>query len=98
MFNEDEQSEILNAVGQAVSETLAVTFGRPIEVRLGPPQSKAADAVLVIATEVPPRLFHVQVKSPMSPATVAAIAARRPADDLMLFTPRLTPAVIGTCR
>jgi hypothetical protein len=98
VFNEDEQSEILNAVGQAVSETLAVTFGRPIEVRLGPPQSNAADAVLVIATEAPPRRFHVQVKGSMTPATVAAIAARHPPNDLMLFTPRLTPAVIGTCR
>jgi hypothetical protein len=98
VFNEDEQSRILNAVEQAINETLAVTFGRPIEVVLGPPQSDAADAVLVIAAERPPQRFDVQVKDSITPATVTALAAHRRSGDLMLFTPRLTPAVIGTCR
>ena len=98
MFNDDEHSPLLNAVRNALAENLAATFGRPIEVVLGPPQALTADAVLVIAIEGPPIQFDVEVKNSITPATVAALSARRPRPGLMLFTPRLTPAVIGACR
>lgn len=97
MFTKTERIEILNAVTDALRETLAVAFGREVEVVLRAPHGDTADAVLVVANEARPVDFDVAVKATVTPATVAALAGRR-ARRLVLFTPRLTPAAIDACR
>lgn len=97
MFTKVERQEILNAVSEALRETVAAAFGREVEVVLGPPRDDAADAVLVVASEAPPVAFDVEVKATVTPTMVAALAGRG-TRQLVLFTPRLTPAAIDACR
>jgi hypothetical protein len=97
MFTKVERQEILNAVSEAVRATTATAFGRDVEVRLGPARDDSADAVLVIANEAPPVDYDVQVKSTVTPATLTGLGARAHR-RLVLFTPRLTPAVMDACR
>ncbi len=97
MFTKVEQQEILNAVREALRETVAAAFGREVEVVLGPPRGDTADAVLVVGNEAPPVAFDVEVKATLTPTTVAALGSRG-TRHLMLFTPRLTPAAMDACR
>lgn len=97
MFTKVEQQEILNAVSEALRETVAAAFGREVEVVLGPPRGDTADAVLVVGNEAPPVAFDVEVKATLTPTTVAAMGGRG-TSHLVLFTPRLTPAAMDACR
>lgn len=92
-----EHRDILNTVTDVLRETLAVTFGREVEVVLGPPRGDSADAVLVVGNEAPPVDFDVEVKATITPTTVAALTGRA-TRRLVLFTPRLTPAAMDACR
>jgi hypothetical protein len=98
MFTKDEQQSILNAVETAIRQTLSKTFGRDIEVVIGDPRGKNADAILVVALAGPPISFDVQIKMSVTPATIAALGARTRPSPLMVFCPRLTPAVMDACR
>jgi hypothetical protein len=98
VFHKDELAEFLNVVEAAISHTLAAAFGRPVEVVVGPAQIKDADAVLAVALGGPPLRFDVEVKRSITPGSVAALGARSPNRDVILFTPRLTPAVLDACR
>ncbi len=97
MFTKVEHQEIMNAVSEAVRETVAAAFGRDVEVVLGPARDDTADAVLVVANEAPPVDYDVEVKATVTPASVAVVGPRAPR-RLILFTPRLTPAVMDACR
>lgn len=98
VFNKTERDQILNKVVEALRQSLSATFGRDVEVVVGKPQVDGADAVLVLATEAPPIRFHVQVKTSITPATVAALGARSATTGLILFAPRLTTAGMEACR
>lgn len=98
VFNKTERDQILNKVVEALRRSLSATFGRDVEVLVGKPQVDGADAVLVLATETPPIRFHVQVKTSITPATVAALRARSATTGLILFAPRLTTAGMEACR
>lgn len=97
MFTKVEHEDILNIVTDVLRGTLATAFGRDVEVVLGPPRVDSADAILVVANEAPPMDFDVEVKATITPTTVAALSARAP-QRLILFTPRLTLAVMDACR
>jgi hypothetical protein len=97
MFMKVEHPDILNIVTDVLRETLAVAFGRDVEVVLGPPRVDSADAVLVVANEAPPADFDVEVKATITPTNVAALSGRSP-HRLILFTPRLTAAAMDACR
>jgi hypothetical protein len=97
MFTKIELTEILNVVADVLRETVALAFGREVEVALGPPRGDTADAVLVVGNEAPPVDFDVVVKATVTPTTLAALAGRG-TPRLVLFTPRLTSAAIDACR
>lgn len=97
MFTKAEHQEILNAVSEALRETVAAAFGREVEIVLGPPRGDTADAVLAVGSEAPPVEFEVEVKATLTPTTVAALGGRG-TRRLVLFTPRLTLAAMDACR
>lgn len=92
-----EHQAILNVVTDVLRETLALAFGRDVEVVLGPPKVDSSDSVLVVANEVPPAVFDIEVKVTITPTTIAALSGRSPR-RLILFTPRLAPAAMDACR
>lgn len=97
MFTKNEQNDLLNTVESALRSSLHETFGKPVEVVLGPSVGPDHDAVLVVALDAPPRPFYVEVKSAITAASVLSLhRAARP--DRVVFTSRLTPAVMGACR
>lgn len=98
MFKKDEQNRLLNAVTEALRVSLAATFGRPINVVLDDPPTDGGDAALVLAMDGPPIRFDVEVKSSLTPATVAALGARGARPGRIVFTPRLSPGVLDACR
>lgn len=97
MFTKAEHQEILNAVSEALRATVTTAFGHDVEIVLGPARDDTADAVLVVANEAPPVNYDVEVKATVTPATVTALRSRA-GGRLIIFTPRLMPAVMDACR
>jgi hypothetical protein len=104
MFMKVEHRDILNTVTDVLRDALAVAFGHDVDVVIAPTlaesaeSAESADAVLVVATDAPPIEFEVAVKATVAPATVAALGARAGNRRLIIFTPRLSPAVMDACR
>jgi hypothetical protein len=98
VFTKDERGQLLNAVERAIRQTLSTTFGRNIEVVIGKPRTSTSDAVFVFAAGGPPLSFDVELKTSVTPATIAALSAHARISPMILFCPRLTPAVIDACR
>lgn len=98
MFTKDELDQILNAVERAIRQTLSTTFGRDIEVVVGEPRTSTSDAVVALAVSGPPMSFDVELKTSVTPATIAALSARPRISPVIVFCPRLTPAVMDACR
>jgi len=98
MFTKDERHELLNVVERAIRRTLTMTFGRDVEVVVDGPQTSNTDAVLVVGLTGPPTSFQVELKTSVTPATIAALATHRDASPVMLFCPRLTAGVMDACR
>jgi hypothetical protein len=79
------QSQILNTVRQAIEDSLAVTLGRPIDVRLDV-SDDPTHAVLALDLGEESVRFDVQVKSAVTSATCSSAPTQSrwtsPADRL----------------
>jgi hypothetical protein len=98
-----ERGELLNAVVDAIKQTLAASLGRPVEVVLEQRGGPRTDGVLMLGLGGPPATFDIELKRHATLASVAALDHTAKTSDynarpVILASARLSPGVMDACR